>query len=77
METNVEKTFKFEIMQINLNLLKCIMSLVGTRIFNLNKLSASHVRTGEWGVGGDPQTFVLNRMWGGRAALTGHWAACN
>ena len=39
METNVEKTFKFEIMQINLNLLKCIMSLVGTRIFNLNKLS--------------------------------------
>ena len=40
METNVEKTFKFEIMQINLNLLKCIMSLVGTRIFNLNKLSA-------------------------------------
>ena len=52
-------------MQINLNLLKCIMSLVGTRIFNLNKLSASHVRTGEWRVGsGDPQTFVLNRMWG-------------
>ena len=36
METNVEKTFKFKIMQINLNLLKCIMSLGGRRIFNLN-----------------------------------------
>ena len=39
METNVKKTFKFKIMQINLNLLKCIMSLGGRRIFNLNKLS--------------------------------------
>ena len=63
METNVEKTFKFQIMQINLNLLKCIMSLVGTRIFNLNKLSALRLM---WGLG-NPQTFVLNRMWGGSA----------
>ena len=59
METNVEKTFKFEIMQINLNLLKCIMSLVGTRIFNLNKLSASHVRTWEGRVGTHRHLFLI------------------
>ena len=69
METNVEKTFKFEIMQINLNLLKCIMSLVGTRIFNLNKLSASHVRTGEWRVGTHRHLFLIEC--GGAAVGTG------
>ena len=45
METNVEKTSKFKIMQINLNLLKCIQSLVGRIIFNPNKLSWSRVKS--------------------------------
>ena len=71
METNVEKTFKFEIMQINLNLLKCIMSLVGTRIFNLNKLSALRLMRTQ-----DRHLFLIEYGgWGGGASAAG--AACN